>query len=56
MTLGNESIKLLSMVVQRTNVDINLREFARRYNTVVDIYKNIGNFEGFLSTEKKDNN
>ena len=45
MALGNESIKLLSMVVQRANVDINLREFARRYNTIVDIYKNIENLK-----------
>lgn len=39
--LGSEAIKLLAMIVQKNNVDTNLREFARRYNTVVDIYINI---------------
>ena len=38
--LGNEGIKLLSSIVGRVNVDSNLREFAIRYNTIVEIYAN----------------
>ncbi|MBQ8408353.1 MAG: DUF87 domain-containing protein [Clostridia bacterium] len=38
MAAGNESIKLLSAIIQRVNVDANLREFAIRYNTVTEIY------------------
>ena len=36
--LGNEAIQLLSAVIQKYNVDVALREFALRYNTVVRIY------------------
>ncbi len=36
--LGNEGIKLLSAIIQKVNVDANLREFAIRYNTLVEIY------------------
>lgn len=39
--LGNEGIRLLTMVIQRKNVDTNLGEFAMRYNTVIDIYNNV---------------
>ena len=39
MKLGNEAIKLLSLVVGKNNVETNLREFAKRYNTIVDIYQ-----------------
>ena len=39
--LGNESIKLLAMIVGKNNVDANLREFAKRYNAIVEIYSNI---------------
>ena len=35
---GNEGIQLLSAIIQRINVDANLREFAIRYNTVAEIY------------------
>ncbi len=35
---GSESIKYLSAVIQRLNVDANLREFAIHYNTAVVIY------------------
>ncbi len=38
--LGNEGIKLLSAIIARSNVDVNLREFAIRYNTIVEIYTN----------------
>ena len=38
--LGSEAIKLLAAVLGRNNVDANLAEFAKRYNTVVDIYAN----------------
>lgn len=35
--VGSESIKFLTAVIQKINVDANLREFAIRYNTVVGI-------------------
>lgn len=38
ISAGNEGIKLLSAIIGRVSVDVNLREFAIRYNTVVDIY------------------
>lgn len=38
--LGNEGIKLLSAIIGKANVDVNLREFAIRYNTITDIYAN----------------
>lgn len=37
---GNEAIKLLSAIIGKVNVDANLREFAIRYNTIVEIYNN----------------
>ena len=36
--LGNEGIQLLSAVIQKNNVDVSLREFALRYNTVTEIH------------------
>ncbi|MBR2025270.1 MAG: AAA family ATPase, partial [Clostridia bacterium] len=36
---GNEAIKLLSLIVARNNVEVNLVEFAKRYNTIVDVYR-----------------
>lgn len=36
--LGNEGIKLLSAVISKSNIDVNLREFAIRYNTILEIY------------------
>ena len=36
---GNESIGFLSAVIKRSNLDVSLREFAIRYNTVVEIYE-----------------
>lgn len=38
--LGNEGIQLLSAVIQKNNVDVALREFAVRYNTVAEIHDN----------------
>ncbi len=38
---GQESISFLSAVIQRTNVEVNLHEFAIRYNTVKAIYSSI---------------
>ncbi len=38
--LGNEGIKLLSAIIGKASVDVNLREFAIRYNTITDIYAN----------------
>ena len=41
MKLGNEAIKLLAMIVAKNNVDINLREFVKRYNTIVSIFSSM---------------
>ena len=35
---GNEGIRLLSAIIGRNNVDINLKEFSIRFNTILDIY------------------
>lgn len=35
---GNEGIKLLSAIISRANVDVNLREFSVRFNTITEIY------------------
>lgn len=43
--LGNEGIKILSAIIGRVNVDANLREFAIRYNTIVDIYSKANNLQ-----------
>lgn len=49
--LGNEAIKLLSAVIQKVNVDVNLREFAVRYNTIIEIYSNADKLEAMAVNE-----
>ncbi|MBR2650212.1 MAG: hypothetical protein IKD45_00975 [Clostridia bacterium] len=38
---GSEAIKLLAAALGRNNVDVNLLEFAKRYNAIFDIYAGI---------------
>lgn len=37
---GNEGITFLSAIIKKVNVDVSLKEFAVRYNTVVEIFEN----------------
>ena len=39
--LCNESISYLSQVIKKINVDTNLYEFAKRYNTAIEIYLSV---------------
>ena len=43
--LGNEAIGLLTLIIRRENIDVNLGEFAKRYNAIVDIYLNADNLK-----------